>query len=73
MKNKHSYLSEINIIISSVLISLDLILLLVSINEKKPICLIINFGLDRRFTNLLAIVNTVRIIVNSSLFAKATI
>lgn len=56
MKNKHILL-KINIIISSELISFDLILLLVLISDKKPIYLIIiiNFGLDCRFANLLAL------------------
>lgn len=72
MKNKHSYLLEINIIISLELIYYIRFNTFISFNKwKKQIYLIviINFDLDCR--NLLAIVNT--IIVNSSLFTKATI
>lgn len=72
MKNKHSYLLEINIIISLELIYYIRFNTFISFNKwKKQIYLIviINFDLDCR--NLLAFVNT--IIVNSSLFTKATI
>lgn len=71
MKNKHSYLLEINIIISY-RVNFIRFNTFISFNKwKKQIYLIviINFDLDCR--NLLAIVNT--IIVNSSLFTKATI